>query len=114
MKFWMISILFLLLFSCSNKQEEVNKPSVLLNKVDLIDLIIDVQLLESQYHSMYQRPEVYANALDSSTSYIFKKHNTTKQIYKENLLYWTNQPDSLYSIYEAALDSVNNRINVKL
>jgi len=114
MKFWILSILFLLPFSCSNKQEEVKQPSVLLDKADLIDLIIDVQLLESHYHSLYQRPEVYANALDSSTYYIFKNHNTTKQIYKDNLLYWTNQPDSLYSIYEAALDTVNNRINVKL
>jgi hypothetical protein len=113
MKFWIALILFLFSFSCSNKQEGDNKPNVMLSKLELIDLIIDVQLLESQYHSLYQRPEVYANALDSSTYYIFKNHNTTKQIYKDNLLYWTNQPDSLYSIYEAALDSVNNRINVK-
>lgn len=104
--------MFLIHFSCSNQQEKIKSPDNLLSKQELIDLIIDVQLLESHYHSMYQRPEIYANALDSATYYVFKKHHTTKQIYKDNLLYWTNQPDSLYLIYEAALDTVNNRINV--
>ena len=108
----LLFIVLFLTFSCSNQQENLQKPAVLLDRTELIDLIVDVQLLESHYHSLYQRPEVYANALDSSTYYIFKKHHTTKQIYKDNLLYWTNQPDSLYSIYEAALDTVNNRINI--
>jgi hypothetical protein len=44
---------------------------------------------------------------------VFKNHQTTKAIFKENLMYWAEQPDTLYSIYEAALDTVNNRINAK-
>jgi hypothetical protein len=111
MRYWLFSILFLLPFSCSNKQEK-HLPEVLLNRAELIDLIVDVQLLESHYHSLYQRPEVYANALDSATFYVFKKHHTTKKIFKDNLLYWTNEPDTLFHIYEVALDTVNNRINI--
>ncbi len=112
MKYVLLILLFFTAFACSNQQKEVKPPTVLLDRAQLIDLIIDVQLLESHYHSLYQRPEVYANALDSATFYVFKKHHTTKQIYKDNILYWTNQPDSLYHIYETALDTVNNRINI--
>ncbi|MGV6860592.1 MAG: DUF4296 domain-containing protein [Putridiphycobacter sp.] len=103
---------FLIFISCSNQEvNQVEAPENLLKQSELIDLIVDVQLLESHYHNMYQRPELYANALDSATQTIFKKHQTTKEEYKANLLYWTEKPDTLYAIYEAALDTVNNRIN---
>ncbi|HIP37571.1 MAG TPA: DUF4296 domain-containing protein [Crocinitomix sp.] len=113
MKYTFVVIFFLLSFSCSNSQKSTETPPVLLEREELIDLIVDIQLLESHYHTLYKRPEIYANALDSASFYIFKKHNTTKEIYKSNILYWTKQPDTLYHIYEAALDTVNNRINLK-
>ncbi len=113
MNYWLKISLCVLLLSCSESTKQKQPPKNLLEREELIDLIVDVQMIESYYHNRYQRPEVYVNALDSATYYVFKNHQTTKAVFKENLMYWAEQPDTLYSIYEAALDTVNNRINAK-
>jgi len=90
---------------------ELEKPSVFLEKPKMIQVIVDLQLLESYYHNKYQRPELYANALDSSSKYVFEKHAINKTIFNENLKFYTEQEDTLFALYEAVLDTVNNRIN---
>jgi len=100
------------LFSCGNSKEtKLTKPTVFLNKEELTAVLVDIQLLESHYHNKYQRPNVYANALDSATQLVFKKYNVTKEIFKENLTYCALNQDSLFSMYEGALDVVNDKIN---
>ena len=105
--------IFVILFvmnSC-NTDDVVSKPNTFLNKEDMISVIVDVQILESHYHNKFQRPNVYANALDSATLSIFKDHKITKQIFKENLTFYAINQDSLYNMYESALDTINNKIN---
>ena len=108
--FLSIVLFFLVLCSCETVVEPV-KPAVFLTKTELSTILVDVQLLESHYHNKYQRPNVYANALDSATQTVFKKHNVTKQVFKENLTYYALNQDSLFSIYENVLDVVNDKIN---
>lgn len=107
-QFYILIAFFIL--ACESK-EPIKQPSVLLNKVQLIDVIVDVQILESHYNNMFQRKVVYANALDSATYFVFESHNINKSIFEENLRYYSNQPDSLFGVYESALDTINNRIN---
>jgi len=97
-------------FSCETKVEPT-KPAVFLTKNELTTILVDVQLLESHYHNKYQRPNVYANALDSATQVVFKKHSVTKEIFKANLTFYALNQDSLFSMYEGALDIVNDKIN---
>lgn len=104
-------ILFGFIFISCNSGSEYDKPEVYIEKIEMIDLIVDVQILESHYHNLFQRENVYANALDSATFFIFEKHDVTKDIFEENLNYYSLQPDTLFSIYESALDTINNRIN---
>lgn len=110
MKYVSIIILALIVLSCGS-DSSIKKPNVFIEKIDMIDLVVDVQILESHYHNLYQRENVYANALDSATFFIFEDHGVTKENFKENLDYYSLQPDTLFSIYEAALDTINNRIN---
>lgn len=110
MKYLSVIFFMVILMSCVS-EEVVKKPEVFLSQEELIDVIVDVQILESYYHNIYQRPNVYANALDSATYFIFEDHKITKSIFHENLDYYVTQPDTLFSIYESALDTINNRIN---
>ena len=111
MKFKILLILsFLYICSCSQGHSGI-KPDVFLEKEELIDVIVDLQILESHYHSVYQRSNVYANALDSASFFIFEDHNISKEIFKNNLDYYFSDQDTLFSIYESALDTINNRIN---
>ena len=83
--------------SCSLNSSEV-KPDVFLDKEELIDVIVDLQILESHYHTTYQRSNVYANALDSASFFIFEDHHISKDIFKSNLDYYFHQkPIQKYS-----------------
>ena len=104
---------FLLMVSCNSGSENI-KPEVYIDKEGMIDLIVDVQILESHYHNLYQREDVYANVLDSATFFIFESRQVNKQIFLNNLNYYSLQPDTLFSIYESALDTINNRINSEI
>lgn len=105
-----LALLLIGLYSCEDKVE-VTRPAVFLSKSELTKVLVDVQLLESHYHNKYQRPNVYANALDSATQAVFNKHNVTKEIFKENLTFYALNQDTLFKIYENVLDDVNDRIN---
>ena len=72
-----------------------------------MDVIIDLQILESQYQFRYQRPEVYKNALDSASYFVYERHGTTRDQFARSYDYYALDIDLMYMIYEAALDSVN-------
>jgi len=108
-----ISILFAFFVSCGEpKKEYIDKPEVFLEKKEFIDVIVDLQILESHYHNEYQVPEIYANALDSASYYVFKKHKIDKNIFQENFNYYSFEKDSIFNIYEIVLDTINNRLNI--
>ena len=107
-----LALFFGMFLSCDTlvKVESV-KPAVFLSKNEMITILVDVQQLESHYHNKFQRPNVYANALDSATQIVFKKYDITKDVFKENLTYYALNQDTLFSVYEGVLDAVNNQIN---
>lgn len=111
MRFIWIAISAVVLFSCSEKVEKRAKPEQLMNETDLIQLIIDLQILESHYHRKYSRPDVYKNALDSACHYVFEKHETTRDIFESSYDYYAEDPDYMYKIYEATLDTINYRVS---
>lgn len=113
MKFFTLLFLLFSIVSC-HEEKTIIEPSNLINQKKMIDVIVDVQILESHYSNKHQRPEVFANGLDSATFFLFENHNISKPIFKENLQYYLNLNDkTLFNIYEAALDTINNRINSK-
>lgn len=110
MKSFFYIALFLFFVACEQPSDSP-APGHLLPKSEMINVLVDIQLVEAHYHNLFQRPDVYANALDSATYFVFEKHHITKEIYKENLQYYNENPDTLFSIYESALDTINNRLN---
>ncbi|MCB9223797.1 MAG: DUF4296 domain-containing protein [Crocinitomicaceae bacterium] len=104
-----ISSALLVLASCSADQEELDRavPEELLPEPTLMNVIIDLQILESQYQFRYQRPEVYKKALDSASYFVYEKHGTTREQFIESYDYYATDIDLMFLIYEAALDSVN-------
>jgi hypothetical protein len=100
----------ILLSACSGEQS-TDAPEKLLKKPDLISVLIDLHILESHFQREYSRPDLYRDALDSSSVSIFKSHNTTKANFEESLDYYALNPELLHGIYEAALDSINYRMS---
>jgi hypothetical protein len=107
-----VILVFGIFLSCDTvgKVEHL-EPVVFLSKTEMITILVDVQQLESHYHNKFQRPNVYANALDSATQIVFEKYDITKEVFKENLTYYALNQDTLFSMYEGVLDVVNDQIN---
>lgn len=80
-------------------------------KEKFIPLIVDLQVLESYYQRVYNRPNAYRNSLDSSSVLVFNSYSTSKSDFDRSLSYYMADLNEIYTIYEAALDSLNFRIN---
>jgi hypothetical protein len=106
-------ILFLLFAaSCGNKAQKEKLDFPLLKKQELIPIIVDLQILEGHYQRKFSRIDLYRDALDSASQSIFKEYKVSQETFEKNLDYYGNYPDSLYDIYETALDTINMRLNV--
>jgi len=102
--------LFALLVSCGG--EEVDpRPADVLSKEEFIPVLVDLQILESHFQRQFARIDLYRQSLDSSSQLIFKDHGTTKADFVTSLNYYSGQPDTLFLIYEAALDTINIRLD---
>ena len=87
-------------------------PDNILKRDVLIPLLVDLQILESHFQRQFARVDLYRDALDSSSQFIFEDHGITKEKFSNSMNYYSTQPDTLFVIYEAALDSIKFRANV--
>ena len=104
-------ILGIALVAC---EQEQSVPKDLISRENIIPLIVDIQILEEHYHRLFARPDLYIDALDSASQIIFEEHEVTKVQFNNSIDYYAENADTLFSIYEAALDTINFRINAKV
>lgn len=86
-------------------------PANILEREVFIPVLVDLQILESHFQRQFARIDLYRDALDSSSQFIFEDHGISKEKFSTSLNYYATQPDSLFIIYEAALDSIKFRTN---
>ncbi len=105
-------ILILVLCSCGEKKTDaLSQPTDLIDKAEYISILVELEILEAHFQRQYARVDLYHKSLDSSSYYIFEEHGVTKNQFKESMNFYASNPDSLYAIYEATLDSINFRIS---
>jgi len=102
----------LVILSACTVDEKIQVPEKLISSDKIIPIIVDLQLLESHYQRLYNRPDLYRVALDSSSSLVFQNYDVTKADFEKSFAYYSSDLKVIYSIYEAALDSINFRINL--
>lgn len=105
-----IPILILTIFSCGEEEKEII-PDNVLSKEEFIPVLVDLQILESHFQRQFARVDLYRDALDSSSQSIFEDHKITKADFVISLNHYSNYPDTLFLIYEAALDTLNIRLD---
>lgn len=104
--------MFLFLVACVKPIEPV-RPKQLMSKDKVIDVLVDLQILEAHFQRVFKRQELYKDALDSSSISVFDAHGTNRIDFDSSFNYYAYYPDSLYLIYEAALDSVNFKLDAE-
>ena len=86
-------------------------PEDLIPYQQMVPVIIDLQILESHYQKRYQRANLYKNALDSASCFVFEKHNVTKSQFERSYSYYSMDLQMMYLLLETTLDSINLRVN---
>lgn len=89
----------------------MNVPGNLISTEKMIPIIVDLQILESHFQRLYQRPDLYKNALDSSSAVVFNEYGVTKESFDSSYTFYSKNTHVIYGIYEAALDSINFRLS---
>jgi len=102
--------IFLFFTACSSEPAHI-APDNLISADKMISLIIDLQILETHYNRQFQQPQLYKNALDSASEFVFEKHSVTKSQFDSSYTFYSFEPTTIYGIYEAALDSINFRLS---
>ena len=110
MKNWLRISALSVLLACS-EEAPAPIPEGIMEKEDMIPLIVDLQILESHFQRQFGRVDLFKAALDSSSEQILTDHGVDRSTYEQSLNYYAQNPDTLYLIYEAALDTVNFRLN---
>ena len=104
-KSWLFTILLLLaVVSCSNRKQ-VRKPEVFLDEQQMINVLADTYLIESQLNQIkVDGNDVSQFQVDYYTQ-LFEHYGITDSIFELNMNYYTHHPD----ILERIMDSVANR-----
>ncbi|UKN00404.1 DUF4296 domain-containing protein [Paracrocinitomix mangrovi] len=116
MKKQSLIILSSLMLACGSGESTnvpIQRPDNLLPLDQIIPVIIDLQILESHYQRMYQRPNMYKEALDSASTFVFEDHQISSEQFRSSYEYYACDVPTLFFIYETALDSVNTRVTLR-
>lgn len=106
-KILVITATLFFLAGCGNRPEKA-LPSVLLSESQMVDVMADVQIMESAIS--------YKRSVNGKTAYlktrgfdtIFAHYGITDSVFKENYDYYLEDP----SVMERIMDSVVARLNV--
>ncbi|MCH2233420.1 MAG: DUF4296 domain-containing protein [Crocinitomicaceae bacterium] len=110
-RLYLIGISFLALISCDSDQSRNDYVEPDIARENFIPVLVDLHVIESHYHRMYSRPDIYKQALDSASQIIFDKHEITREEYSTALEMYSYSSDTIYKIYEAAMDTITIRIS---
>lgn len=88
-------------FSCSSEKKK-DVPTVLLTEEQMVDVLTDVQLMESAiaYKKNINQPTEYLKTIGYDT--LFSHYGITDSIFKVNVVYYNEvDPQTLIRIYDS-------------
>ena len=100
-------IIFLLLFSCGLKTDEMKNENII-SKNEFTKILIDIQLAEANFE--LNKVNNATRALDDlkeEYSKIYKDYNIDENIFTETLSYYSERPAELEEIYLEMLEELN-------
>lgn len=99
-----ISLLFILVSACGHKNKAI--PSHLLTEQEMVDVMTDVQILESDMNYRKSNGKMIGDMAKEYYRQLFEHYEITDSIYMENIRYYTHDP----AVMERIMDSVTQRL----
>lgn len=104
------SILFITIasLSCSNDKNEVNVPDDVLGFDKMSDIMVDVQLMESQLENMRMVDPTAHDSIGRYYAAIFEKHEIQKAEYDSSLMFYAKHFNLLDSLYNSVFTKLHD------
>jgi lipoprotein NlpI len=97
-------VIFLVLSACANKkQEQIEKPQLLISEEKMAEILSEIQLVEAYLN---QVPFSKRGNNDSDYVYypvLFEKYKISKEDFLDNLTYYAKQQEKIEGIYTNAI-----------
>ena len=110
MKKKLVIVLFLVTLVACGPKKDINMPEHLLTEQEMISIMTDVQILESDLNDRKASGKDIGDMPRAYYDQLFVHYDITDSIFSQNLKYYTQHPD----ILERILDSVVNRLTWEL
>lgn len=94
---------FYVVFSC---QHALDKPKNLLSKSEMTDILTDIYLYKQTPDNIPMSKEI---AFDTYIT-IFKKHNTTKEIFQDSYTYYYTDGNSMQHIFDNVIKNLEKKL----
>jgi hypothetical protein len=100
-----ILIIIIILFSCGNRKE--NLPPDVLAQQDMIDVLVELQILESAY-KLNLVPYINSDTLALVDYYdaVFKDKTYSLEDFKRSYNYYAKQPDEIEKLFDSTLTRI--------
>ncbi len=95
-----LTILLTIVFvsSCDHLKEKPKAPEGLIPKMEFIDIMVDVRMVETSIRQKISRGNNAIKSTDYYYSYVFKKHNITAEQFNTSLKYYSSEVKEMQDI----------------
>jgi hypothetical protein len=104
MKYFILILLFAFV-SC----ETETRPSSIIEKNKMIDIMAEALVLETYYQSLPGNPESNKHALDSTVNLVFKKSGITKNNYAESYRFYSSDLAEFKKMQEEIMEKLEKK-----
>jgi hypothetical protein len=104
MKYFILILLFAFV-SC----ETETRPSSIIDKSKMIDIMEEVLVLETYYQSLPGNPATNKHALDSTVNLVFKKSGITKNNFEESYRFYSSDLAEFKKMQEEIMEKLEKK-----
>ena len=83
------------------------KPSNLISKDEMVQVLIDLNLIEADLQMKYSHISFYSDAMKKSGYQILRKHGFTRLQFDNSFDYYASRQEEMIAINNQILDSMN-------
>lgn len=106
-RFVWVGVLMILLIAGCGQSEEQPPPDDLINKPDMVHLLMDVYNTEARIAGFAQNYDSSQQLFNMVEADLLARYGATPESYRRSMQYYFDHPDELLVIYEAVVDSLS-------
>jgi hypothetical protein len=93
-------------------KKDIDSPAILLSEEKMVDIMFDVQILESDLNYKKSMGENKMTLKDSYYDQLFKHYHVNDEVFDQNIRYYTQRPEVLEKIMDQVLKRLLDQQNL--